>query len=109
VVGKLSEELVTTAPTTLAGVAAVLAYWSEIMEENEWGRDFHSTLVSWTSSVKLWRAGDDTICVGAGDKKKPPLGTEALARPHGTWGVRGWGRADRQPVGRSLVPNAIEK
>jgi hypothetical protein len=43
VVAKITEELAAAPPTTMAGVAAVLAYWSEIMEEDEHDRDFHST------------------------------------------------------------------
>jgi hypothetical protein len=39
----LSKQLIETAPTTVAGVAAVLAHWSEVMDEEEHDRDFIST------------------------------------------------------------------
>jgi hypothetical protein len=35
--------LIETSPTTVAGVAAVLAHWSKIMNEDEHDRDFIST------------------------------------------------------------------
>jgi hypothetical protein len=43
VVDGLSKQLIETAPTTVAGVAAVLAHWSEVMDEEEHDRDFIST------------------------------------------------------------------
>jgi hypothetical protein len=39
----LSKQLIETSPTTVAGVAAVLAHWSEVMDEDEHDRDFIST------------------------------------------------------------------
>jgi hypothetical protein len=39
----LSKQLIETSPTTVAGVAAVLAHWSKVMDEDEHDRDFIST------------------------------------------------------------------
>jgi hypothetical protein len=39
----LSKEIIETAPTTMAGVAAVLAHWSNVMNEEDHDRDFIST------------------------------------------------------------------
>jgi hypothetical protein len=39
----LSKQIIETSPTTVAGVAAVLAHWSKIMDEDEHDRDFIST------------------------------------------------------------------
>jgi hypothetical protein len=43
VVDKITAELVATTPTTIAGIAALLGYWSEIMEEDTIDRDFEDT------------------------------------------------------------------
>jgi hypothetical protein len=39
----LSQQLIETPPTTVAGVAALLAHWSKAMDEDEHDRDFIST------------------------------------------------------------------
>jgi hypothetical protein len=39
----LSKQIIETSPTTVAGVAAVIAHWSEVMDEEEHDRDFIST------------------------------------------------------------------
>jgi hypothetical protein len=39
----LSKQIIETSPTTVAGVAAVLAHWSKVMDEDEHDRDFIST------------------------------------------------------------------
>jgi hypothetical protein len=43
VVTQITEELVETTPTTMAGLAALLTYWSEIMDEDTADRDFLKT------------------------------------------------------------------
>jgi hypothetical protein len=40
---RLSKQMIETRPTTMAGVAAVLAHWSRVMDEDEHDRDFFST------------------------------------------------------------------
>jgi hypothetical protein len=42
-VDKITAELVATTPTTIAGIAALLGYWSEIMEEDTIDREFEDT------------------------------------------------------------------
>jgi hypothetical protein len=42
-VDEITAELVATTPTTIAGIAALLGYWSEIMEEDTIDRDFEDT------------------------------------------------------------------
>jgi hypothetical protein len=42
-VDKITAQLVGTTPTTIAGIAALLAYWSEIMEEDTIDRAFEDT------------------------------------------------------------------
>jgi DNA-binding SARP family transcriptional activator len=42
-VDKITAELVATTPTTIAGIAALLGYWSEIMEEDTIDRAFEDT------------------------------------------------------------------
>jgi hypothetical protein len=42
-VAKITEEFAATPPTTMAGVAALLSYWSETMEEDSEHLDFHCT------------------------------------------------------------------
>jgi hypothetical protein len=43
VVDKITAELAATTPTTIAGIAALLGYWSEIMEEDTINRAFEDT------------------------------------------------------------------
>ncbi len=43
VTNSLSQRLIETSPTTVAGVAALLAHWSNVMDENQHDRDFIST------------------------------------------------------------------
>jgi hypothetical protein len=45
VADEITEELVATVPTTVAGFAAVLAHWSDVMEEDSCERDFDSTVL----------------------------------------------------------------
>jgi hypothetical protein len=44
VLDRLTEQMINTRPTTTAGVAAVLAYWSEIATEDEHSLDLFSTI-----------------------------------------------------------------
>jgi hypothetical protein len=43
VVDRITDELVATTPTTAAGVAALISYWSEIMDEETINRDLQGT------------------------------------------------------------------
>jgi hypothetical protein len=39
----ITDELVATTPTTMAGIAALISFWSEIMDDETANRDFAST------------------------------------------------------------------
>jgi hypothetical protein len=54
----LSQQLIETSPTTVAGVAAVLAHWSKVMDEDEHDRDLISTqefLANLSGALAGWR------------------------------------------------------